>query len=112
MRFFSQQPLRQLYKNLYQMTFEELEGLIHSYGPAFIQLETQQAHEERNIAFYREQIASLRAQQETFNLPALADQITMLVTAMRGSEKELETLQDEVADLANEFGKVKDVLGQ
>ncbi|WP_019216677.1 hypothetical protein [Legionella tunisiensis] len=112
MRFFPQLPPRQLYKTLYQMTIEELEGLNRRYEPEFLQLALRQAQEERNIANYHEQMATLHSQQEIQHLPELDNQITPFTLAIRTSEKNLETIQKEVTALANELRKVNNMLDQ
>lgn len=112
MRFFPQLPPLQLYKTLYQMTLEELEGLNRSYEPEFLQLGIRQAQEERNIANCHEQITTLRSQQEIHNFPELDNQITTLTLAISTSEKNLEAIQKEVTALTNELRKVNTMLNQ
>lgn len=115
MRFFPKQHPRQVYKELYRMTLEELEGLNHSYGPEFMQLGMQQAQEERNIAEYQYQIDTLNSQRMIINpidSPQIETQITTLVLAIKVSETVLETIQAEVTDLANELRKVNGMLEQ
>ncbi|HHF7344199.1 TPA: hypothetical protein ACPSKB_000600 [Legionella feeleii] len=112
MRFFSQLPPLQIYKTLYQMTLEELEELNRSYEPEFVQLGVREAQEERNLADYRREIATLRSHQENHNPPELSAQITTFVLAIKASEKKLERIQQEVTALANELRKVNAVLAQ
>ncbi|MFW2571721.1 hypothetical protein [Legionella sp. 29fVS95] len=112
MRFFPQLPPLQLYKTLYQMTLEELEELNRSYEPEFVQLGMREAQEERNLADYRQEIATLRSHQESHNPPELSAQITTFVLAINASEKKLERIQQEVTALTNELRKVNAVLAQ